>query len=105
MAKSGLEYFFSQGFIWNFLDLLSSFFVIFTSVIILGGLDFGRYILIIGGIACFVIWLKLFYYLRIFRSTSSFIRMIIEMFKDIRVFLLIFFIGIFAFANFYYILD
>jgi len=31
--------------------------------------------------------------------------MIIEMFKDIRVFLLIFFIGIFSFANFYYILD
>jgi len=48
---------------------------------------------------------RLFYYLRIFRPTSSFIRMIIEMFKDIRIFLLIFFIGIFAFANFYYILD
>jgi len=31
--------------------------------------------------------------------------MIVEMFKDIRIFLLIFFIGIFAFANFYYILD
>jgi len=60
---------------------------------------------VIGALACFVIWIKLFYYLRIFRPTSSFIRMIVEMFKDIRVFLLIFFIGIFAFANFYYILD
>jgi hypothetical protein len=75
------------------------------SLVVLAGFDIGRPILIVGGMACFVIWLKIFYYLRIFRPTSSFIRMIVEMFKDIRVFLLIFFIGIFAFANFYYILD
>ena len=31
--------------------------------------------------------------------------MIMEMFKDIKVFLLIFFIGVFAFANTYYVLD
>jgi len=79
--------------------------VISTSFVTLGGLDIGILILVLGGMASFVIWLKIFYFLRIFRPTSSFIRMIIEMFKDIRVFLLIFFIGIFAFANFYYILD
>ena len=95
----------SKGFIWNFLDLLSSSLVAAISLVVLVGFDIGRPILVFGGMACFVIWLKIFYYLRIFRPTSSFIRMIIEMFKDIRVFLLIFFIGIFAFANFYYILD
>jgi len=79
--------------------------VISTSFVTLGGLDIGSLILVLGGMASFVIWLKIFYFLRIFRPTSSFIRMIVEMFKDIRVFLLIFFIGIFAFANFYYILD
>ena len=31
--------------------------------------------------------------------------MIVEMFKDITIFLIIFFIGIFAFAIFYYIMD
>ena len=103
--KNRSEYFISQGFIWNFLDLLSSFLVISISLVVLGDLDIGSPIIIIGGMACFVIWLKIFYYLRLFRPTSSFIRMIIEMFKDIRIFLLIFFIGIFAFANFYYILD
>ena len=105
MLKDPSEYFMSKGFLWNFLDLISSFLVISTSIAVLGGFDIGRYILVIGGMACFFIWLKIFYFLRIFRPTSSFIRMIVEMFKDIKVFLLIFFIGIFAFANFYYILD
>jgi len=105
LAKNPSEYFLSQGFIWNFLDLISSLLVLSTSIVVLAALDIGDFILIIGGMASFVIWLKIFYYLRIFRPTSSFIRMIVEMFKDIRIFLLIFFIGIFAFANFYYILD
>jgi len=105
MRKSLQEYFLSQKFIWNFLDLASSTFVIITSIVILGIFDIGNDILIIAGMASFTVWLRLFYYLRIFRPTSSFIKMIVEMFKDIRVFLLIFFIGIFAFANFYYVLD
>jgi len=106
MVRNRSEYFLSQGFIWNFSRL--AFFKLSMQQFLslsLSGLDIGRSILIVGGMACFVIWLKIFYYLRIFRPTSAFIRMIIEMFKDIRIFLLIFFIGIFAFANFYYILD
>ena len=79
--------------------------MIATTFVVLAAFDIGDLVLVIGGMASFVIWLKIFYYLRIFRPTSSFIRMIVEMFKDIRIFLLIFFIGIFAFANFYYILD
>lgn len=95
----------SQGVIWNFLDIASSVLTIIFSFCIVFQFNIGRDILVIGGAASFFIWIKLFYYLRIFRPTSSFIRMIVEMFRDIRVFLLIFFIGIFAFANFYYILD
>ena len=53
----------------------------------------------------FFLWLKLFYFLRLFEETAAFISMILEMFKDIKVFLLIFFIGVFAFANTYFILD
>jgi len=95
----------SQGFIWNFLDLASSSLVIIFSICVLGGFNIGKTILLIGGLASFIIWIKLFYYLRIFRPTSSFIRMIVEMLFDIKIFLLIFFIGIFAFANFYFVLD
>lgn len=79
--------------------------MLFFSIVVLTRSDIGSYFLIVGSLASFLIWIKLFYYLRIFRPTSSFIRMIVEMIKDIRVFLLIFFIGVFAFANFYYIID
>jgi len=58
-----------------------------------------------AGLTCFLLWLKLFYYMRLFKPTSAFIRMIIEMFKDIRIFIFIFFIAILGFANFYYVLD
>jgi len=79
--------------------------VITTSIVVLGIFDIGNAILVIGGLASFMVWIKLFYFLRIFRPTSSFIRMIVEMIKDIRIFLLIFFIAIFAFANFYYVIE
>ena len=59
----------------------------------------------IGAAAVFVLWLKLFYFLRLFKPTSAFISMIIEMFIDIKIFFLIFFIGVLAFANTYYVLD
>jgi len=105
MKENPKEYFLSQGFIWNFLDITSSIAVLTFSIAILGQINLGDKILIVGSLSSFLIWIKLFYYLRIFRPTSSFIRMIVEMIKDIRVFLLIFFIGIFAFANFYFIMD
>ena len=105
MVKSYSDYFFSHRFVWNFLDVASSCLVITTSIIVLGFFDIGNAVLVIGGLASFTVWIKLFYFLRIFRPTSSFIRMIVEMIKDIRIFLLIFFIAIFAFANFYYVIE
>jgi len=105
MKKYSLEYFSSRRFIWNFIDIASSSLVIVTSIVVLGIFDIGNAILVIGGLASFLVWIKLFYFLRIFRPTSSFIRMIVEMIKDIRIFLLIFFIAIFAFANFYYVIE
>jgi len=99
------EYFLTRRFVWNFLDLSSSSLAIAVGIIILGNFKAGSFVLIMAAFACFLLWIKLFYYMRIFKPTSSFIRMIIEMFKDIRIFILIFFIAILAFANFYYILD
>ena len=52
-----------------------------------------------------IVWIKLFYYLRAYDSTSKLIRMIIEICKDIRYFLLVLFIGIFGFAGGFYILQ
>jgi len=99
------EYFLTRRFVWNFLDLSSSTLTIIVGIIILGDFRAGTAVLIMAAITCFLLWIKLFYYMRIFKPTSSFIRMILEMFKDIRVFIFIFYIAILAFANFYYILD
>jgi len=105
MRTSLREYFYSRRTIWNIIDLASSMLIIAFGVIILG--DFRS-------------WLSSRYSCRIHKLLALdqttllheiiqthflFIRMIIEMFKDIWTFLLIFFISIFAFANFYYILD
>lgn len=43
--------------------------------------------------------------MRMFDSTAAFVRMIIEMILDIRVFMFVFFVGILAFANTFYVLD
>jgi len=43
--------------------------------------------------------------MRMVSSTAAFVRMIVEMFLDIRIFMFIFFIGILAFSNCFYILD
>ena len=99
------EYFLTRRFVWNFLDLSSSTLTIIVGIIILGDFRAGTAVLIMAAITCFLLWIKLFYYMRIFKPTSSFIRMILEMFKDIRVFIFIFYIAMLAFANFYYILD
>lgn len=50
-------------------------------------------------------WVKLFYYMRAYDSTSQLIRMIIETVKDIRYFLFVLLIGIFGFAGGFYILQ
>jgi hypothetical protein len=102
-----MDYFMSIGFIWNFLDIGSSSSVIAFSLMVFLGYDteLGKQPFIIGSIAVFLLWLKLFNFLRIFKPTSFFIKMIIEMFIDIKTFLGVFFIGIFAFADTFYVLD
>jgi hypothetical protein len=79
-------------------------------VIVFGFLDIlrvdsGNVSYVIGSLAVFALWLKLFYFMRLFKPTSSFIRMILEMFVDIKIFLFIFFCAIFGFANSFMILD
>jgi len=50
-----------------------------------------------------LIWLKFFYYLRLFKPVSFLIRIIIEIVKDVIAFVMIFFFGVLTFANFFFI--
>ena len=58
-----------------------------------------------GSIAVFMMWFKLFYWMRLFKPFSAFIRMITEIIKDIQVFLVMLIIALGAFANIIFILN
>ncbi len=58
-----------------------------------------------GSVAVFIMWIKLFYWMRLFKSFSAFIRMITEIFKDIKVFLVMLLIALGAFTNVIFVLN
>ena len=60
---------------------------------------------VVGSIAIFLLWVKFFYFLRIFEPTSAFIRMITQIIVDMGVFASIYLLAIFAFANAWFVLD
>jgi hypothetical protein len=107
MRNEGADYFASVGVIMNFFDIGSSLTVILFSFLVLSGYDkeTGKLPFIIGSAAVFLLWLKVLSFLRLFQHTSFFIKMIIQMFIDIRSFLIVFFVAIFAFADTFYVLD
>lgn len=52
-----------------------------------------------------MMWFKLFYWMRLFKPFSAFIRMITEIMKDIQVFLVMLIISLGAFANIIFLLN
>lgn len=58
----------------------------------------------ISSVCLIIMWIKLFYFLRIYESTSQLIRMIIEIVVDMKNFLFVLLIGIFSFAGGLYIM-
>jgi hypothetical protein len=99
------------GDAWNWLDLLSFIFnlafLFFININVLGGrilipIDFTR---IIGACCCFFMWLKVFYWMRLFRDTAYFINLIIQTFSDSMSFFLMLMIIVCAFANLFFIIQ
>jgi hypothetical protein len=58
-----------------------------------------------SSLAVFFLWLKFFYFLRIFSATAAFIRMITEILKDMGVFCVIYILANMAFANAFFMLE
>jgi hypothetical protein len=56
-------------------------------------------------IVCFFAWLKLFYLMRIFQSFAYFTTIIYEIIKELKVFVCMLLILMFAFTNFFYVID
>ena len=88
----------------NYIDLIIDFLCLSVYLFDWMG-DMQNYLRPAASSSLILVWVKLFYYLRAYKSTSQLIRMIIEIVKDIRYFLLVLLIGIFGFAGGFYILQ
>lgn len=62
------------------------------------GINYEESIRTLDAVAALLIWAKFLYFFRIFRSTGYYIRMVLEVYKDIRSFLFIFFTIVLAFS-------
>jgi hypothetical protein len=89
---------------WNMADIIN--YSLCTSVILMDA--FNAEISTIrptASVCVIILWIKMFYFLRVFETTSRLIRMIIEIINDMKNFLIVLSIGIMGFANGFYILS
>jgi len=59
----------------------------------------------VSAVAVFLMWIKLLYFLRLFAPTAAFIRLVIQVFKDMFVFLFIYFIVLLSYSFTFFILS
>lgn len=90
---------------WNVLDLTSLCLCLAYVVLELVSGNVGNNVNVLGSFACLLLWVKLFYWMRLFKPFSAFIRIITEIIFDIRVFSVMLFLCLAAFANVLMILD
>eukprot|EP00347_Sterkiella_histriomuscorum_P022786 403337167 len=100
LRNNGLEYFTD---VWNYIDIIPPVGIFTISVMILMGangveinIHYQRSLI---AIISFFMWMKLLYFLRIFRSTGYLIGMILEVIKDMRFFFVVLLITIIAFGS------
>jgi len=64
-----------------------------------------NWVKLLYAVLCFIFWVGLYGFMKIFSKYSHFILTVIEVFKEIRVFLVMSGIVLFAFANFFMVMD
>lgn len=99
-----LEYF--QSF-WNLLDLIVVVmqpFIVLMNVLEPGNeLDYA--IRPMMAVCLFIFYMRFFYFMRIFDATAPFVAIIVEITADIKIFIMIFLMGITGFGTAFYILS
>ncbi|CDW76983.1 wd-40 repeat protein [Stylonychia lemnae] len=88
---------------WNILDLISISLNIAFILLDLSNVESTKVRPLVS-VAVFLMWIKLFYFMRLFQPTASFIRMIVQIFLDMSTFLLFLVIALVGFGNTFYIL-
>lgn len=103
-----LNYFFD---IWNMIDMGSLLFylmyqIMLNSCVIMDTTVFKVHnVRTIGSVTCFLLWIKMFYWMRLFKKTAYFVKLITSTLYDIRTFFYMILIIVLAFANFYYVIN
>ena len=90
---------------WNILDIISIILNITYTVCELFNYLSGEAINVLGAFCAFLLWMKFFSWMRLFRPLSAFIRMVSEILKDVAVFFQVLMLSLAAFANIIYILN
>ena len=98
--REGLDYVLS---VWNYSDLIGPAGVVFTCVLAIleyrGNTVQIQLMAIVQSITTLFMWIKLLYFMRIFRHTGYLIRMLIEVLSDMSTFLLVLLITLTAFGD------
>mmetsp|Transcript_34071 Transcript_34071/g.45898 ORF Transcript_34071/g.45898 Transcript_34071/m.45898 type:complete len:178 (+) Transcript_34071:2258-2791(+) len=100
-SKQNFDYFRSG---WNWIDL-SSILLNWIVVILNAKLHDIHKLRDWASLAVILMWLKLFYWMRLFQPTAFFLRMLTEILSDIRFFIPLFIICMAMFANAFLILN
>jgi len=87
--------------------MLNMMFLIFMNIDVLSSkiIISARIIRTIGAVGCWILWVKVFYWMRLFKATAHFITLIFTTIYDVRVFTLMLCIIIIAFANFFFVVN
>lgn len=98
--------------IWNWIDTVSIVFngiflticttCIYTESTEIFGLEILRSY---GAFACFFMWIKVFYWMRLFSSLAYFVKLIMQTFADSIPFMVMVVIIVVAFANYFYVIQ
>lgn len=108
LRQSGFSYFYDT---WNFIDMSSwalnfSFMSMFFLCVVLREEYFQReVILTIGSWGMFLMWIKVFYWFRLFSSYAYYVRLIMQTIFDSRKFMILVVIILISFGNFIYVAD
>ena len=95
--SSGLSYLKS---VWNYTDLIPPCLIIAViGVHLKEGQNAPHTLTSVHSVACLLMWAKFLYFLRVFRSTGYFIRMLTDVIYDMKIFLMILLIVYIAFAE------
>jgi hypothetical protein len=108
LYSEGFDYFFDY---WNWIDLTSAtlnmIFLISVNLDVLSNHQIVtiEWVRTIGAVACWMMWFKVFYWMRLFKKTAHFITLISTTIYDIRIFSIMLVIILIAFANFFFVIN